>query len=46
VLKETKSPHECILRAFKSLDNVFNDFRIYLGSVWLGCGCEKSCCGL
>jgi hypothetical protein len=30
VLKETKSPHECIPRAFKSLDNVFNDFRIYL----------------
>jgi hypothetical protein len=30
MLKETKSLHECILRAFESLDNIFNDFRIYL----------------
>jgi hypothetical protein len=22
------------------------DLDRYKGSVWLGCGCEKSCCGL
>jgi hypothetical protein len=42
----SKAGNDRALTVMDELLEVLSRLETDIGSVWLGCGCEKSCCGL